>query len=87
VAALYDKDWFIGKVTDIDDTDNEVEVSFMQKKKNLYQWPRNPDVIWIEKDDVLCTVNAPTETGKSKRMFRITDADEAIIIEKFLAGQ
>ena len=44
VPALYDKDLYIGKVTDIDYTDNEVEVSFMQKEKN-YQWPRNPDVI------------------------------------------
>jgi len=55
VPALYDKDWYIVKVTDIDYTDNEVEVSFMQKRKNLYQWPRNSDVIWIEKDNVLCS--------------------------------
>jgi len=53
VPALYDRDWYIEKVTDIDYTDNEVEVSFMQKnEKSLYQWPRNPDVIWIEKDNV-----------------------------------
>ena len=55
VPVLYDKDWYIVKVTDIDYKDNEIEVSFMRKRKKNYRWPRNPDVIWIEKDNVLCS--------------------------------
>lgn len=51
------------------------------KKKNLYQWPRNPDVISIAKYIAFCATNVLTETDKTKRMIRITNSDEVKIIK------
>ena len=79
VAAIYDGDWFLGKIIDIDMDDGEIEVSFMEKKKSLYQWPRRADRIWVNKSNILCIISEPIETGKTKRMYKISDADLEMI--------
>jgi acetolactate synthase small subunit len=37
VAAMYDGNWFVGKVVDIDRDEREYEITFMEKKKDLYK--------------------------------------------------
>jgi hypothetical protein len=73
VAAIYDSDWYVGKILEIDEDDGEIQISFMEKKKQLYQWPRRIDSLWVGKQSILCTVDNPTETGKSKRLFKLPD--------------
>lgn len=36
-AAVYQGDWYIGKVCDIDHEDKEIEISFLQMRKMAYQ--------------------------------------------------
>lgn len=74
VAAVYESDWFVGRVIDIDDSDGELEISFMERKKQLHQWPRRVDTLWVSRSDILCTLDPPTETGKSKRLFKLPDS-------------
>jgi hypothetical protein len=75
VAAVYDSKWYIGVVTDVDEAEKDVEISFMEKKKQFYQWPQKEDKIWIDEKSILGIVDKPTETGKSKRMYKLTDVE------------
>ena len=69
VAAVYHDEWYIGKLVDCDDS--EVEIDFMQQKKQLLQWPTHKDQIWIKKVDVLCTMLPPNPTDKSGRTVEV----------------
>jgi len=40
VAATYDKKVYIGKVLQVDEDDNEVEITFMEYVRSLLQWPK-----------------------------------------------
>ena len=75
VAARYDGKVYIGKVLECDDDDGEVEITFMQHVRKLLQWPKHEDKIWIDRQNVICIVSEPIPTGKSKRMYRLTDDD------------
>jgi hypothetical protein len=51
VIAIYENKWYVGKIVD---TDLEGEngfmynVSFREKRKKMFQWPRNKDIIWYK---------------------------------------
>ena len=86
MAARYDRDWYIGQVTDVDPDEEEVEVSFMKKitmKGNLqFKWPERPDQLWVAKTDMLCQIQKPIPIGKSSRTnksFQIIDSDLASV--------
>jgi hypothetical protein len=79
VAAVYNKICYIGRVIDKDDSDGEVEISFMEPKKYFFQLPSRDDNLWVKKTDVLCNVEKPKATGKSKRMFKISESDKVMI--------
>ena len=83
VSAVYDHKWYIGKISEVDETESEVEISFMEKKKQFFQWPIRPDTIWINTDDILCVLDALVATGKSKRMFKLSENDECLILASF----
>jgi hypothetical protein len=75
IAALYLGRWYIGKIITVDEEDSTFEVTFLQQKKRMFQWPSRPDVIWVDYSDILCKVSTPVTSGKSKRMLLITDSD------------
>ncbi|KAK6167827.1 hypothetical protein SNE40_021765 [Patella caerulea] len=54
VAAVYGDEWFIGQVVQVDQDDEEIEVKFMHKKKQCYQWPIREDIIWVKPQDIIC---------------------------------
>ena len=72
VAAVYegDKKVYIGKVTDVDQTD--VNVSFLEhqgeiSRKSIFVELRKKDQVWIELKDLLCILPAPLETKRGKK--------------------
>jgi len=66
VTAMYDREWFIGQITDIDK--DEYEVSFKKaKKKKQVQWPIPMDTLWISKSSILSKVHTLSATGISKK--------------------
>ena len=75
VAAKYDDNWYVGKILEIDIDDGETLISFMDQRKNLFQWPRVSDELSITEEYILCAVRPPEPTGKSKRMFKLSDDD------------
>lgn len=76
VAAIYQRKWYIGKVFSSDESDRTVEISFMVQSKEFFKWPERSDVIWLDVNDVLCIIDAPTATGKSSRMFKMNEASK-----------
>lgn len=75
VAASYLGHWYIGKIMNCDDEDNTFEITFLQKRKRMFQWPTRPDEIWVNYEDILCKVSTPLASGKSKRMLVLRDGD------------
>lgn len=81
VAACYDKDWFIGKILEIDEEDGELLITFLQPCKKtlpgtrpLYKWPTN---------EILCNVSEPSKHGRSGRSFEISQEDFKTATEIF----
>ena len=82
VVIVYNAKCYIGQVTEGDDEDNEVEVSCMEecgKVHGRYKWPRNIDKIWLNRKDILKVINAPTPTGRTKRIFSVDDDTAAFM--------
>ena len=75
VAAKYEGKIYIGKILEYDEEDLEFEITFMQNVRQLLQWPQTEDKLWLERDDIVCNVNEPMPTGKSKRMFKLMESD------------
>lgn len=74
VAAVYENEWYVGKIVKVDAIEGEVEIKFMETKNNAYQWPKREDRIWVSNANVLCTVNSPQKTNKPK-LFTFSDSD------------
>ncbi|XP_060579551.1 uncharacterized protein LOC132736439 [Ruditapes philippinarum] len=79
VAVMYDGMVYIGKVQEIDSEDGEYKISFIEKVKELYRWPRAEDILWVTHSDIIGKIDEPQQTGKSKRLFRITVEDNTMI--------
>lgn len=45
IAAVYDKRWYIGQVSDINIEENEIEINFMESRKGLYKSRLN--LAWV----------------------------------------
>ena len=77
VAAVYDKKAYIGKVLDVDSEEGELNISFMEsgKTNGHFKWPRHEDAIWVERQAILCSVQEPTPTGRSMRVFALNAED------------
>ena len=86
VAAIYDKEWYIGEVVDLDEESKEVEVKFMAKAKSMYKWPQPEDRIWVKDKDILCGVKSLIPSGKSQRLYKMS-SDEENMIEAHFASK
>ena len=75
MACIYNEEWYIGEIVDIDEDEQDVEINFMEKSKELYRWPRREDKIWVSFSNVLCVINRPAPCGKSQRNYRIDESD------------
>ena len=77
--SLYDKEYWIGLVEEIDSAQKDIKVKFMHPKcpAKSYFWPIRDDVCWVPEEDLLSTINAPTTaTG---RQYKLLAADEEIL--------
>ena len=73
VAARYGKGWYVGKILQVDEEDQDVEITFLQTEKGLFQWPSQEDIIWVSMKNIICKVPDLIPTGKSQRMFKIPE--------------
>ena len=74
--CLYDGEYWIGLVEEIDSAQQDIKVKFMHPKcrARSYLWPDRDDICWVPEDNVLHNINAPiTATG---RQYKLLAADE-----------
>ncbi|KAL3877297.1 hypothetical protein ACJMK2_035027 [Sinanodonta woodiana] len=72
IAAIYDKNWYIGRVTNVDET--EVMINFMcraGKYDDSFKWPTTKDKIWLGHKNIISIIDEPVPHGKTKRLFKI----------------
>ncbi|WAR01738.1 hypothetical protein MAR_008296 [Mya arenaria] len=79
VAAINEQEWFIGQITDVDDSDKTVEIKYMEKKllrgKTHFKWPTKEDVLWLDYDAILMSVDDPRPVDRFQRFLMIAAAD------------
>lgn len=78
VVAKYESRWYIGKIIDEDPDDENgyiYQISFMEKRKNMFQWPMNKDILWCRKTDIAFNLEPPIPSGKSGRMYKLKTDD------------
>ena len=83
VAVVYETKWFVGKIIDKDTEDCEFEVQFMEKAKDMYKWPQYEDRLWVQDDHVLCVLSSLTPSGKSGRLFKLSQDERSLVDDLF----
>ena len=53
VIARYDGMPYVGKVEEIDRHDGDCRISFMEKAKSCYRWPKREDVLWVKVNNII----------------------------------
>lgn len=75
VAAMYANEWYLGRVLEVDEEDQDAQMTFMvnvrSKQGTKFKWPHPCDELWIPLQDVIIKVAPPTPLGKSERFFQI----------------
>ncbi|XP_060564869.1 uncharacterized protein LOC132724071 [Ruditapes philippinarum] len=85
VAVIYDHEWHIGQIKEVDNADDDCLVSFMQRLKcrgvklPTFKWPNNADEIWVKFEDVLLCIEEPSKVGRSGRSFTIQEEEISMI--------
>ncbi|WAR31890.1 hypothetical protein MAR_034432 [Mya arenaria] len=64
VVAMYGTKVYIGKILG-----NDEDV------RKLLQLPKHEDRIWIDRQNIICSVLEPSPTGKSRRMYKLSESD------------
>jgi len=83
VAAVYDEQWYIGVVTETDES--EAHIKFMSragKVEGSFKWPTPPDEIWLQFNDIITEIPPPVPSGKSRRVYRMVDETVIPAIEE-----
>ncbi|WAR17870.1 hypothetical protein MAR_032464 [Mya arenaria] len=76
VVAKYDGICYIGQILEIDPADESYHVNFMAasgKSVTRFKWPSQADQLWLEREDILRTIDPQVATGKGGRMFTVPE--------------
>jgi hypothetical protein len=75
VAAMYNNRWYMAKILKYDETDGEYFISFMIEGKKSFKWPSTADTVWIQEEEILCSVRDPVKTGKTRNIYKFDEED------------
>ena len=68
VCCLYEQQWWIGMVQDINKEEADVAVKFMHPNgpSASFIWPRKDDICWVPNIHIICKIDIPlTDTGRT----------------------
>jgi len=72
VAAVHDRDWYIGKILSV--SNDDVHIDFLEKvgrKDELsFKPPRVKDTVWVKNENIMLNIQVHP-TGRSQRMFKL----------------
>ena len=83
VCCLYEQQWWIGMVQDINKEEADVAVKFMHPNgpSPSFKWPNKDDICWVPNIHIICKIDAPlTETG---RTYHLSEDNVKKITEAF----
>jgi hypothetical protein len=80
VAAIYDSHWYVGKITEFDDYDQEYHISFMAGARKSLRWFEKGDKLWITERDILCSLD---DSVKMSNMFTFSAKDSGKMKDLF----
>ena len=86
VSAVYEAQWYIGKVIEVDNEECDALISFMEKTSTRpvsFKWPTTADEIWVCFDNVLGVIETPTPRGRSKRHYQLNQETADMIPDLF----
>ena len=83
VIIQYDNKVYIGKVVETDLVDKDARITIMERTRGkgtvpLLKWPSKPDEIWVDFDNIICSIEDLLPYGKTRRQFKLTEKDQAI---------
>ena len=83
VACKYDSFWWVGMVTEIDITTNDIQMKFMHPHgpSQSFIWPQRDDICWVPLSSLIVVINVPTT--RSGRIYNIDVIDYNTITNKF----
>jgi hypothetical protein len=69
IACQYDRKWWVGMVKDKSEDFDDYLVTFMTPSglSKQYFWQEKQDTCWIEKANIVCTLQSPAITSTSTR--------------------
>lgn len=72
VTCIYDNEWWLGCVIGIENED--VKISFLEPHgpSHSFKYPRSPDILLVNKVDILTKVDPTTQTG---RVYHLTESE------------
>ena len=85
IAAVYDRDLYIGLITERSDDCEDVKVRFLNHSKcsGMLTLPRLDDVGWIPFQYILCIIPAPEAYGRGTCMYKLQNTLNNVISHKF----
>lgn len=86
VACAYDNKWWLSCVLSRNDTEQEVNVSFLHPSGPCpsFTYPRRADILSIPKNFIICKVNPTTSTG---RTYKLTEEEMTVVSQTLLKKQ
>ena len=85
VAAIYDQDWWVGLVEEVDEERKECQLNFMHPKNPTgnVMWPRRTDRCLIPIEKVLTVITVPETASQSARTYNIKENELGLIKQLF----
>lgn len=74
VVVIYDKKWFPGEITEVDN--DILIISFMSRQGKKFSWPQIKDIQRVHPTQVLCKISSPLKhTGKAVNKYYLDEKE------------
>ena len=86
VACLYNFRWWIGMVLTVNDCEQDAEVKFMHPcgPTTSFFWPIHEDICHIPYTNILCKIDAPQQSARSGRNYKLSPSIFDLISQNFI---
>ena len=86
VGAMYDSDWYVGLIEDINQDDCECMINFMHPKRpsGHVKWPSKADRCLTPLSGILTVIDVPSSTSITSRTYKMKDEEHTKITQLFV---
>ena len=86
VTVQYDRWWWLGMVTSLDQKEREVAINFLHPSgpARSFSYPERPDNLVVGMEDIITTANPTTATGRTYTLKKEHMAQVSNALEEWL---